>query len=234
MANLHDKAQKVVVCSTCNAEFTQRNNLRAHLKDIHHFTDTDLSKDECMSGKVKWVKPKPATGPFKCNDCGESFPRKENLSIHARTHEENPLKNFECIECSKRFGLKSNLAKHLRRKHPKLVESPPDVVKQHNSLRKSKKKKVFVKTIEKTPASGEHSMQAQVSFHATSQSDMNLPSSAEKPQQIAFRYDSRDSKNNCNLESAPPETDVVEQNFVPTEFDKGTITSVVSCVSNFY
>ncbi|XP_020338022.1 zinc finger protein 2 homolog [Oncorhynchus kisutch] len=50
--------------------------------------------------------------PFLCKQCGKRFNQKSNLTIHTRTHTgENP---YQCKQCGKRFNHKSNLTSHAR------------------------------------------------------------------------------------------------------------------------
>ncbi|XP_038854230.1 zinc finger and SCAN domain-containing protein 21-like [Salvelinus namaycush] len=50
--------------------------------------------------------------PFLCKQCGKRFNQKSNLTIHTRTHTgENP---YQCKQCGKRFNHKSNLTSHTR------------------------------------------------------------------------------------------------------------------------
>ncbi|XP_024260305.1 zinc finger protein 566 [Oncorhynchus tshawytscha] len=50
--------------------------------------------------------------PFLCKQCGKRFNQKSNLTIHTRVHTgENP---YQCKQCGKRFNHKSNLTSHAR------------------------------------------------------------------------------------------------------------------------
>ena len=48
---------------------------------------------------------------FPCDQCGQSFRKKSNLSAHAKVHE--GLKPYECYQCLKGFSLEENLKAHM-------------------------------------------------------------------------------------------------------------------------
>lgn len=54
----------------------------------------------------------PATLPFKCDYCGKTFSRRDNLERHKTTHLDEKL--FKCNVCSKAFSRKSYLTVHQR------------------------------------------------------------------------------------------------------------------------
>ncbi|XP_040261857.1 zinc finger protein 773-like isoform X2 [Bufo bufo] len=49
---------------------------------------------------------------FQCSECGKSFKKKFNLTMHKRTHKDE--KPFSCSECGKGFTRKSGLVTHER------------------------------------------------------------------------------------------------------------------------
>jgi uncharacterized Zn-finger protein len=50
--------------------------------------------------------------PFRCEQCGKSFTRNEELTRHKRIH--SGLRPYACAVCGKRFGRKDHLKKHAR------------------------------------------------------------------------------------------------------------------------
>ena len=53
---------------------------------------------------------------FKCDECDQSFGRKEILDKHIATVHRNE-KKFKCDYCEKSFGVSSNLYRHMRDVH---------------------------------------------------------------------------------------------------------------------
>ena len=60
----------------------------------------------------------PGDKPFLCADCGSSFSRASNLTVHRRVHHtfEKP---FICPYCQHAFADSANLSKHKKNKHGK-------------------------------------------------------------------------------------------------------------------
>ena len=59
--------------------------------------------------------------PHKCEECGEAFGQKGNLTIHMNTiHNHLKLKPHKCEECGQSFSQKGNLTKHINTVHLKL------------------------------------------------------------------------------------------------------------------
>merc|ERR1712013_672931 len=70
--------------------------------------------------------------PFQCDQCDQSFRRKQVLKRHQNLHH-NPAyvppapkkKTQECPECGRSFRHKGNLIRHKSRCHPDTLESDP-------------------------------------------------------------------------------------------------------------
>jgi huckebein len=61
--------------------------------------------------------------PFRCEQCGKSFTRNEELTRHKRIH--SGLRPYACAVCAKRFGRKDHLKKHARTHQLRLPPPPP-------------------------------------------------------------------------------------------------------------
>ena len=74
-------------CDICNKLFSNKSNLRKHIKNIHK--------------KIK----------FKCEICDKEFSQKDNLLSHKRNIHSKSVE-FECTVCEKKFNRKGNLQAH--------------------------------------------------------------------------------------------------------------------------
>lgn len=66
---------------------------------------------------------------FPCEQCGETFKRREYLRRHVRSKHEN--RKYKCTFCEREFGQKNNLDRHIRAKHgeemlPESLDKPKE------------------------------------------------------------------------------------------------------------
>ena len=56
---------------------------------------------------------------YTCNDCGNGFPQKSNLSIHRRSHNKgnNTKSSATCVRCKKSYQNKQELSYHVNKEH---------------------------------------------------------------------------------------------------------------------
>lgn len=78
---------KVYRCSYCGEKFSNKNDQRLHVRQLH------------LEGKS-----------FLCSECGQSFLRNDYLKVHMRRH--NGIKPFKCKFCPKAFPRKTDLRVH--------------------------------------------------------------------------------------------------------------------------
>ena len=74
-------------CCICNKQFSNKSNLRKHVKNVHE----------------KII--------FKCEICAKELSRKDNLQSHKRDVHYRSRK-FVCLECKIEFSRKGNLLAH--------------------------------------------------------------------------------------------------------------------------
>ena len=85
---------------------------------------------------IESARKKFENGPYTCNMCDKSFPKKSHLKAHVKTNSEKCDKNFprkdtlnfvheniwhKCDKCDKRFVWKKNLDQHMKSRHIKSV-----------------------------------------------------------------------------------------------------------------
>ena len=82
-------------CEVCGRKFTDKRNLREHLRTVHS-----------------------ADGPrYECDVCGKKFTHKRNLSRHLGSVHSVDGPSHECGVCGKKFTQKGSLSQHLRTVH---------------------------------------------------------------------------------------------------------------------
>ena len=80
-------------CNYCNKNFSQKNNLKRHIKSKHEATN------------------------LRCDKCEYTTDRLDCLKRHIESkHYQNKIK---CPECSVEFGRKDSMEKHKKEYHPK-------------------------------------------------------------------------------------------------------------------
>ncbi|KAG6920755.1 zinc finger and SCAN domain containing 2, partial [Chelydra serpentina] len=72
------------------------------------FPDGSTSSSRPGSGEMASLIRRPATEPYKCHDCGQSFAEGSGLSRHLASHP----KPFRCPECGRGFPDTGALARH--------------------------------------------------------------------------------------------------------------------------
>ena len=83
-------------CPHCAKEFTSGDILKRHIQTVHGDADK-----------------------YKCDECGFTSSRKDNLSFHILTvHEQNP-EQFHCTHCDYVTSTKQNLSRHIQSVHNK-------------------------------------------------------------------------------------------------------------------
>ncbi|XP_069580893.1 uncharacterized protein [Brachyistius frenatus] len=101
-------------CAVCGQNFTQRGNLRTHMR-IHSgerpFGCTVCGKKFGRRATlVRHVRSHTGEKPYSCSFCERSFVEKGNLTVHLRTH--TGEKPYWCSVCDRRFNQLSSLYKH--------------------------------------------------------------------------------------------------------------------------
>ncbi|XP_060060833.1 zinc finger protein 445 isoform X1 [Erinaceus europaeus] len=120
--------EKPYKCSKCRKTFRWRSNFTRHVRIYHEdkFCGQDGSTE---AGGQTSACTQPQDGPtveeaFLCQLCGETFPQKESLLAHQKTHTHG--RRFRCSDCAKEFTHRSALIFHKQQHDTKrnLEEGP--------------------------------------------------------------------------------------------------------------
>ena len=97
----HDTNSKMFQCGQCDKKYSQKQNLRNHIRGIHQKS----SKQHCTK-------------------CGKKFPKSYNLRRHLRAVHFGY--KYECGQCQKQLSSAFALKKHVTKIHMKTLKSNPD------------------------------------------------------------------------------------------------------------
>ncbi|KAK3872632.1 hypothetical protein Pcinc_002086 [Petrolisthes cinctipes] len=61
--------------------------------------------------------------PYSCVYCPKRFSRRDNLTLHLRTH--TGEKPYHCPHCDYRTTISSNVYRHMRNKHQQEIDGKP-------------------------------------------------------------------------------------------------------------
>ena len=107
---LHGEASKQpqFSCLNCGINFSRKSHFDRHNREQHYDTNVNLDFVEDMDS-LKVVK---------CEECNQTFSRKENMQQHyLRNHSEAKKKTFDCSICEKQFSTRYTLNRHVKSKH---------------------------------------------------------------------------------------------------------------------
>ena len=103
-------------CKLCNARFTWRRALQAHMCKEHGapmpYQCPHCNKRYATSGQLSsHIKMHSVARPFRCTVCNKSFKTQRHLDRHGLTHSDT--KSFQCHVCGKFFSQSASLGLHL-------------------------------------------------------------------------------------------------------------------------
>ena len=88
---VHNSTQDVIKCPQCDQEFTRKDKLTRHNKEIHRVANVNhhYSENNCIDQRAHYIR------PYQCIDCGVKFKRNYDLERHRRmTHEKKEVLKF--------------------------------------------------------------------------------------------------------------------------------------------
>ncbi|XP_055712363.1 zinc finger protein OZF-like isoform X2 [Phlebotomus papatasi] len=107
-------------CDMCGKSFKTKMYLNKHKKTHSETREPQMRKHLCdicgyrakdKTHHVEHMNWHAGIKPYKCQDCGKDFVRKDALRIHRMTH--TGEKPFECQICSKSFRTKAQMKAHI-------------------------------------------------------------------------------------------------------------------------
>ena len=116
-------------CKKCQATFTDKSELRDHIKLMHSYTYTKENLDEKYEEKYQQKCDKcgkkrknlknhkcvleGGEKTFKCDECGKIYPKPDSLKYHIAVVHEGTWKDKICPSCGKAFHMNNVLQHHI-------------------------------------------------------------------------------------------------------------------------
>ena len=113
--------EKPYVCKHCSRAFSDKSNLKRHLKTHPNKNSSKSQKNEGKDGTLANTEQDTQEDEsklillpmlYKCEHCQRDFTLKSNLIKHMRLH--TGEKPYSCSKCNKAFAQKSNMTRHMR------------------------------------------------------------------------------------------------------------------------